>query len=89
MSLKGILPSGAVLSVLGFSENYKRAFQREVQSAYYSQDAVTIHPIVYYYHCSQCKKEVTESCIMVSDDLHLVHAFQQAVFLIIFCLQGN
>ncbi|PIK36573.1 hypothetical protein BSL78_26595 [Apostichopus japonicus] len=83
LQLKQNLPSGSVLSILDFAENYKCAYQREVQSAYYSQDSVTVHPIVNYYRCPQCDQLVTESCIMISNDLthdyHLVNAFQQVV----------
>ena len=82
-TLKENLKADEVLAVFDFAENYKCSHQREVQSAYYSQDSATLHPVVVYYVCSHCLKPVTESCIMISDDLthdhHLVHKFQEVV----------
>ena len=49
-----------LLGVLDFAENYHCTSQDEVQ--------VTIHPIVFSYSCS-CGMIVTESRIIVSDDL--------------------
>lgn len=45
-----------------FAENYKCSFQREVQSAYYSQESVTVHPIV---SCTCYRKlcdDLTQPC---------------------------
>ncbi len=70
-----------VLTVWDFSENYKCNFQREVQSAYYSQESATLHPVIVYYRCITCEETVQESCIFISNDLHhdhhLVNTFQQ------------
>ena len=81
--LKSNLKAGEVMAVLDFAENYKCAYQREVQSAYYAQDSSTVHPIVTYYRCSTCDKSITESLVMISNDLHhdyhLVNRFQQEV----------
>ena len=81
--LKSNLKAGEVMAVLDFAENYVCSYQREVQSAYYAHDSSTVHPIVTYYRCSTCDKSITESLIMVSNDLnhdyHLVNRFQQEV----------
>ena len=39
------LRADEALGVYDFAENFKCGHQREVQSAYYSQDSVTIHPV--------------------------------------------
>uniref|UniRef100_UPI00358E6D50 uncharacterized protein n=1 Tax=Myxine glutinosa TaxID=7769 RepID=UPI00358E6D50 len=81
--LRANIPTGAVSSVFDFAENYTCTYQRGVQSAYYSHDSATVHPIVSYYRSPRCNNSVTESCIMISDDLrhdyHLVNTFQQVV----------
>lgn len=82
-NLRMKLGTDEVLGIFDFAENYKCGYQREVQSAYYSHDSATVHPIVVYYHCSSCQKSVTESCIMISNDIthdyNLVNTFQEVV----------
>ena len=81
--LREKLRGNEVLSVWDFSENYKCNFQREVQSAYYSQESATLHPVITYYRCTTCEKTVQESLIFISNDLHhdhhLVNMFQKKV----------
>ena len=79
--LKEKLGPTEVLGIFDFAENVKCENQREVQSAYYSHDSATVHPIVAYYKCTECLEPVTESCVMISNDLthdyHLVNTFQE------------
>ncbi|XP_072015461.1 uncharacterized protein [Amphiura filiformis] len=81
--LRDKLPNNTCISVLDFAENYKCAYQDEVQGAYWTQNSATVHPIVCYYRCpsQNCNKPVTESLVFISDDLthdyHSVHAFQE------------
>ena len=61
---------GEVVCVLDFSENYRCSLQDEAQSAHWHYTQVTLHPIVSYYKCTNCNNSiVTESCVMISDDL--------------------
>ena len=41
--LREHLPENTVLCILDFSENYKCAYQDEVQGAYWTQDSATVH----------------------------------------------
>ena len=89
--LKEKLGPTYILGILDFAENFKCENQREVQSAFYSHDSATVHPVVAYYTCTECLepvpesclKTVTESCVMISDDLthdyHLVNTFQETI----------
>ena len=80
--LRQNLPQGSAMSILDFAENYVCRYQDEVQAAYWTQQSATIHPFVTYYRCS-CNSVVTESIVVVSDNLthdhNAVHAFQKEV----------
>lgn len=82
-ALQKNLRSDEVLSVFDFAENFTCYYQREVQSAHYTQESATVHPVVTYYLCPECENPVTESCVMISDDLNhdynLVNRFQEIV----------
>ena len=60
-----------VMSVMDFSENYKCGFQNEPQDAFFDQNLVTIHPVMYYYKQTTEDKSVTykHSIIGISDEL--------------------
>ncbi|KAJ8046204.1 hypothetical protein HOLleu_04813 [Holothuria leucospilota] len=81
--LKANLGASEAIAILDFAENFTCSYQREVQSAYYSHQSATVHPIVLYYNCSTCQRPTTESCVMISNDLvhdyHIVHEFQNTV----------
>lgn len=81
--LQKSLQSDEVSSVFDFAENYTCYYQHEVQSAHYTQESATVHPVVTYYLCTQCNHQVTESCVMISNDLNhdynLVYKFQEVV----------
>ena len=47
-----------ILGIFDFSENFKCKNQREVQSAYYSHDSITVYPILAYYKCTECLEYV-------------------------------
>ena len=84
-NLRQNMPNNAILSILDFAENYTCRYQNEAQGAYWTQESATIHPFVTYYKCqnSSCTDTVTESVVVISNDLthdhHAVHAFQKAV----------
>ena len=67
--------------VLDFAENYTCSLQDEVQSAYYSRNSVTIHPIVVTY--KEHGNLIRDSVVFISDDLQhdgaTVKAFVQGV----------
>lgn len=65
-SLKEV-DSGAAVCVLDFAENYSCSVQGEVQSAYYSRNSVTLHPIVCIYNIDG--KVIRDSVVFITDDL--------------------
>ena len=83
--LRHNLPNKSTLSILDFAENYTCRYQNEGQGAYWTQESETVHPFVTYYHCENdtCPEIVTESIVIVSNDLtheqHAVHEFQKKV----------
>ena len=76
------LEEGQVMTVMDFSKNYKCGFQNEPQDAFFDQNLVTIHPMMYYYRKRVDDKIITykHSIIGISDDLkhdsHLVSHFE-------------
>lgn len=78
------LKHGQVMVVMDFAENYKCGSQNEVQSAYFDQNMVTIHPMMYYYKKENKDHEeilVKYAVIGISDDLkhdgHAVSIFEK------------
>ena len=62
------------------AENYKCHFQDEAQSAHWSYQQATIHPIVAYYKCQDCDAPMHQSIVIVSDDTkHDYHAMQHFI----------
>lgn len=47
--LKANLPTGQLLTLMDFAENYRCEFQKEVQAAHWSYSQVTVFPTVNYY----------------------------------------
>ena len=74
-------PERSVILVMDFSENYTCLAQNEVQSAHWSQNQLTLHPLVAFYRCNNCKDNPTvrEAIHIISNDLchdsHAVHVF--------------
>ena len=54
----GRVPEGWCIMVLDFAENYTCKTQDEVQAAHWTQEQVTVHPIISYYNCHNpsCQK---------------------------------
>ena len=60
------LSSNTALCVLDFAENYTAAIQGVVQSAYYSRNSITLHPIVVHY--KRGEDVIRDSVVFISDD---------------------
>ncbi|XP_041371083.1 uncharacterized protein LOC121384664 [Gigantopelta aegis] len=61
--------------VLDFAENFACLYQDEIQAAHWHHKQVTVHPIVTYYACRECKETTTESLVFISEDrVHDYHA---------------
>ena len=74
-------PERTLVCVEDFAENFTCIRQREIQSAHWYQEQVTLHPLVFFYRCDKCPSEegnvVRESVVIVSDDrVHDSHAAQ-------------
>lgn len=69
-TIRSNLPNKWILNVWDFAENYTCITQKEAQSAYWTRNQVTIHPIVNYYHCETegCNEEVKEAVVFISSD---------------------
>ncbi|XP_061183299.1 uncharacterized protein LOC133191568 [Saccostrea echinata] len=67
-ALKGNLPQHNVVIQMDFAENYTCKSLEEVQSAYFNQTCVTLHPMVVYYPNSENTIE-HKSIIVVSDEM--------------------
>ena len=66
------LKPNQVMMVMDFAKNYKCGFQNEVQSAYFDQNMVTIHPMMHYYKKNNKDGEevlVKHAVIGISNDL--------------------
>lgn len=62
------LGNNEVCMCMDYAESYQCRFQSEIQSAFFEQNSVTIHPIVAYY-----KEEdmlVKHSIVGITDDIH-------------------
>lgn len=68
--LKEKLPPHHVVVHMDFSENYCCKTMEEVQSAYWNQQAVTLHPIVIYTRPAEDVPVQHKSFVVVSDDLN-------------------
>lgn len=66
-NLKQSLPKDHVVCQMDFSENYKCSQAEEVQSAYFNQGMVTLHPVVAYYRTGE-ESLCHQSYVFVSDE---------------------
>jgi hypothetical protein len=79
--LKQTLPENHVIIHMDFAENYACRSSEEIQSAYFNQTGVTLHPVVIYYTENNilCHKSI----VMVSDttmhNAHTVLAFLDVI----------
>lgn len=77
------LKDGEVVTVMDFSENYNCRFKNEVQTAFFDQNQVTLHPMMCYYLVKHKGEDVRmkHSINGISDDLKhdtcLVRKFQE------------
>ncbi|XP_070549241.1 uncharacterized protein [Ptychodera flava] len=71
------IPDNTTVVVLDFAQNYTCINQDEIQSAHWTNNQVTVHPIVSFYNCPDCTNThpVQEAMVFLSDDLtHDCHA---------------
>ena len=79
-SVKSNPPKSWVIMCMDYGENYNCYFQDEAQSAHWSYQQATIHPIVAYYKCQDCDAPMHQSIVIVSDDTkHDYHAVQHFI----------
>ena len=67
-TLKQKLPEHEMLVQLDFAENYSCRSMEEVQSAYFNQSSVTLHPVVAYYRGTSGEL-IHKSIVIVSDEM--------------------
>lgn len=67
-TLKQNLPKNEMLVQLDFAENYSCRSMEEVQSAYFNQTSVTLHPVVAYFRGSDDTIQ-HKSIVIVSDEM--------------------
>jgi hypothetical protein len=68
--LKYCLTPADVLLHMDFAENYTCKSMDEVQSAYLSQTAVTLHPVTIYYRDAVGSPLKHKSIVIVSDEIN-------------------
>ncbi|XP_060564869.1 uncharacterized protein LOC132724071 [Ruditapes philippinarum] len=65
--LKKNLPDGHVLAHMDFAENFSCTAADEVQSAYWNQNSITLHPVVVYFRDNGELKHI--NYVFVTDDI--------------------
>ena len=66
-----------VLMVMDYAQNYECTYQREIQSAHWGHNLVTIHPFAVFYLCPDDGHLVTHDISIISNDLeHDSHAVE-------------
>lgn len=68
-NLKENLPDNHCIIHMDFSENYSCKSVQEIQSAYWNQTAVTLHPVVVYYRKDGSDKIQHKSYVFISDEM--------------------
>lgn len=71
--MKANLPVHEMITQLDFAENYSCRFMEEVQSAYFNQSSVTLHPVVAYFHSPGINTLNHRSFITVSNEWDTKH----------------
>ena len=68
---KKLLKDGDVLMIMDFAQNFSHHRQDEIQSALWSRQQTTLHPVVTYYPCLEesCNDLVKEEIMILSSDL--------------------
>lgn len=67
--LKENLPDNHCIIHMDFSENYSCKSVQEIQSAYWNQTSVTLHPVVVYYKLPTEDELLHKSIVAVSDEM--------------------
>lgn len=68
LKIKKNLTVDEVVVIMDFAENYSCKSVNEIQSAYWNQNAVTLHPVVFYY--KESGEELHhKSMVIVSDEM--------------------
>ena len=68
-SLRTNMTKNTLLSILDFTENYNYCYQNEAQGAYWPQESATVHPFVNFYKCTNCPQMLTESVVVIFNNL--------------------
>lgn len=81
-NIKNNLPDGWILQVMDFAKNRDIMYQDEIKAAFFTNQQVTLHPIVTYYR-GENSSLVKESNIVISEDnnhdYHAVAHFENLV----------
>ena len=76
-------PANTVIFMQDFAQNMLCRYQDEPQSKFWDHQQITIHPIIAFYNCAECKSVNKTEVTCVSDDLihdsDAVVEFQEAV----------
>ena len=67
--LKENLPTNHCIVHTDFSENFSCKSVQEIQSAYWNQTSVTLHPIVIYYKLGESNEMFHKSIVVISDEM--------------------
>lgn len=67
--LKENLPANHCIVHMDFSENFSCKSVQEIQSTYWNQTSVTLHPIVIYYKLSDSNELLHKSIVVISDEM--------------------
>lgn len=67
--LKENLPENHCIVHMDFAENYSCKSVQEIQSAYWNQTSVTLHPIVIYYKVPGSTEMLHKSIVVISDEM--------------------
>ena len=68
-NLKNNLPDNEAIMQMDFAENFTCRSLEEIQSAYWNQTSVTLHPVVVYYRDPGTSEVKHKSVVMVSDEI--------------------
>ena len=61
--------SETILMIMDFAENLRTVYDNEIHAAHWNYQQVTIHPCICYYKCVNCELFMTDSVVIISDDL--------------------
>ena len=73
------LPANEIITWMDFAENYSIRYEDEIMSHHWSQQQVTLHPVVIYLRKTADEDVTIENLCFVSDDINHDTAFVQLV----------